>query len=397
MAITIDRTGITLTNDTGTPASPNGDGTLLNAADRVALLDRIDELFNGTRSATFSFGTLLSVDGFGVSNFSAGGTGGNVVAVRNTTSGTGNYGEVRIGNNSTDAIGRLKALSSAFTTSSYDFASGFTVQATGGGGLNLAASDASGPFRIYTGGTTQRYAIDSSGVHTYLNSTVTSIPMADGSSGSPSITFQADSNTGFYRTGSGDVSFASDGTQVVRFAGASGATFGFLGLQSGAWGTGARQGSQVSIGRNSSGSGAAGTLSMGQRGGTARVLWVDNSGNLLIHTAAPTEDNTTVSDTAGTVVGTQTSLRATKRNISAYVEDDAALHLILDTPLYRFQYCDGDPDNHHVGIMADESPAFTRYRGTAFDPVNGFGYSAAAIKALARRVLTLEAALAARG
>jgi hypothetical protein len=47
--------------------------------------------------------------------------------------------------------------------------------------------------------------------------------------------------------------------------------------------------------------------------------------------------------------------------------------------------------------MADESPEFTRYQQTAFDPVNAFGYTAAAIKALLRRVDILEAALAARG
>ena len=79
-----------------------------------------------------------------------------MIGVRNTTSGTGNFSEVRAGNNATDTLMRLKALSSAFTTSGYDFASGVTVEATGSGGLNLAASDASGPFRIYTGGTTQR-------------------------------------------------------------------------------------------------------------------------------------------------------------------------------------------------------------------------------------------------
>ena len=49
-------------------------------------------------------------------------------------------------------------------------------------------------------------------------------------------------------------------------------------------------------------------------------------------------------------------------------------------PLYRFRYREMDPDTSHVGIMADESPEFTRYGATAFDPVNAFGYTAAAIR-----------------
>lgn len=396
MAITIDRTGITLTNDSGTPSSPAGDGTLLNAADRVAVLDRIDQLFNGTRSSTFTLGTLLAVDGFGVSNFSAGGTGANVIGVRNTTSGTGNYSEVRAGNNATDTLMRLKALSSAFSTAGYDFASGVTVEATGSGGLNLAASDASGPLRIYTGGTTQRYAIDSTGVHTYLNSSVTAIPLADGSAGSPSIYYASDTNTGIYRSAADEVSVSAGGSAafaVVRASGVSSAR-----IEGGAFGTGAVSGASLSIGRNSSGSGAAATIVFNTRTITNfRRVWVDDSGNLRIHTSAPTEDNTTVSDTAGTVVGTQTSTRATKTDVEPFGEHEAALGLIQRTPLYRFRYREMDPDTSHVGIMADESPEFTRYGATAFDPVNAFGYTAAAIKALLRRVDILEAALAARG
>jgi hypothetical protein len=169
MAITIDRTGITLTNDTGTPAAPVGDGTLLNAADRVALLDKIDALFNGTRSATFTLGTLLAVDGFGVHNFSAGGTGANVVAVRNTTAGTGNYSELRAGNDSSASLGRFIVTASTYTSVGATYQSGVTIDSAGAGGLNLAASHASGPFRLFTGNT-QRLAIDSVGVLTPLNS-----------------------------------------------------------------------------------------------------------------------------------------------------------------------------------------------------------------------------------
>jgi hypothetical protein len=389
-ASTITRT--TWTNDTGTPTSPVGDGTLINNARLQDIYAAIDQLFSGGGSyATLTFGGLVAVEGFGVSNFSAGGTGANVIGVRNTTSGTGNYAEVRAGNNATATLMRLKALSSAFTTSGYDVASGVTVEATGSGGLNLAASDASGPFRLFTGGTTQRYAIDSTGVHTYLNSTVTSIPMAAGSAAAPSVTFQTDADTGMFRSGSDVIGFAAGG--VVR-AYVSTQT---LGLSDMARGTGGVGGPLLAVGRNTSGAGAAGCVALTRRDGTMRYLWVDVTGNLLVHTAQPTEDNSTVSDTAGTVVGTQTSTRATKRAIAAFDDYRGALALIARTPLYRFQYRDFDPDTPHVGIMADESPEFTRYQGTAFDPVNAFGYTAAAIKALLQRVGALEAALAARG
>jgi hypothetical protein len=77
------------------------------------------------------------------------------------------------------------------------------------------------------------------------------------------------------------------------------------GPASAALGTGAITGLLHPIGRNSSGSGAAGALVLYSAAGTPYYVWVDATGDLRIHTAAPTEDGTTVSDTAGTVVGTQ--------------------------------------------------------------------------------------------
>jgi hypothetical protein len=72
-----------------------------------------------------------------------------------------------------------------------------------------------------------------------------------------------------------------------------------------ALGTGAVAGQQLVIGRNSSGSGAASCLVMTDLNGTKHYFWVDATGDWRKHTAAPTEDGTTVSDTAGTVIGTQ--------------------------------------------------------------------------------------------
>lgn len=75
--------------------------------------------------------------------------------------------------------------------------------------------------------------------------------------------------------------------------------------QYGGLGTGAIPGVRLEISNNDSGNGAAGCLVLFDKAGTKYYLWVE-SGNLRIHTAAPTEDNTTVAHTAGTVVGTQT-------------------------------------------------------------------------------------------
>lgn len=79
----------------------------------------------------------------------------------------------------------------------------------------------------------------------------------------------------------------------------------YLQMSSGAFGTGVVPGGRLGAGRNTSGNGAAAHVLLEAKGGTAYYLWVDATGDLRIHTAAPTEDGTTVSDTAGTVVGSQ--------------------------------------------------------------------------------------------
>lgn len=75
------------------------------------------------------------------------------------------------------------------------------------------------------------------------------------------------------------------------------------GFVSGAWGTGAKTGSGLVVGRNTSGDGAAGYLRFEQKDGTTKFLWVDGSGALRIGSAAPEEDGTP-SDTSGSAIGT---------------------------------------------------------------------------------------------
>lgn len=165
-ASTITRT--TWTNDTGTPTTPVGDGTILNNARLQDIYAAIDQLFSGAGSyTTLRFGGLVAVEGFGTSAVSAGGTGTNRWQVRNTTSGTANRASFDVGNNTTAELGRFIALSSAHTPASYLLASGVVLEANGAGGLSIACTDAAGDIRFYTGATPDlRLTISDAGVLT---------------------------------------------------------------------------------------------------------------------------------------------------------------------------------------------------------------------------------------
>ena len=212
----------------------------------------------------------------------------------------------------------------------------------------------------------------------------------DGSSSSPTLVgISGGISSGVYWSNSGTrVNIATQSVQCAEFAGAP-ASEKTLTLPSAATGTGSFSGQAVIIGRNSSGGGAPGGVRIIDKGGTGYSIWPDSSGNWRSNTAAPTE---TSGDTIGTVIGTQTSTRATKRLIRRVKDTASSLALIAQTPLYRFNYRTQDRDTRFLGIMADESPEFVMHGGQSFNPVNAFGHTAAAIKALLARVEALEAA-----
>jgi hypothetical protein len=93
--------------------------------------------------------------------------------------------------------------------------------------------------------------------------------------------------------------------QRFYFLDTTGSSGPSVNIANGAFGAGAVGGSAFNAGRNSSGSGASGHIAIQNAGGTYYYLWVDATGDLRIGTAAPTA-NLSVSDTSGTVVGTQT-------------------------------------------------------------------------------------------
>lgn len=124
-----------------------------------------------------------------------------------------------------------------------------------------------------------------------------------------------------------------------------------------------------------------------------RYTWVDASGNLRINSAAPTGSigSPTVSDTAGTVIGTQTSTLASKNILGEGVCPADALATILETPVKRFTYKSGAYNGGEFhGIIADYSPEFAMDNGKVFSPVSAFGYTIQAIKALTERIIALE-------
>jgi len=118
----------------------------------------------GPNTTTVNMTGLLSVTGFGTNSFSAGGTGGNVLTVRNTTAGTGNFTTINVGNNTAADALALESYSSTFTSTGLSKADGGLVYAGYSGGLSIAATNASGAIRFYSGGSTERMRVDTNGV-----------------------------------------------------------------------------------------------------------------------------------------------------------------------------------------------------------------------------------------
>jgi hypothetical protein len=363
----------TWTNDTGSAATPNADGTVLNnAALQNNIYARIDQMFAGTGAyATWTLGGKLAVEGFGSHNFSAGGTGANIIQVKNTTAGTANSAYVQVEADVADSL-YLRAYSSTWSTTGPHVASGASLYNAVSGGISIGATHASGVIRFYTGGSTERMRILASGGVSIGD---TSDPLAGGLR-----------NTGGIEFGAGRFFSAFNGAEVGTTFSISGANI--IGMASSANGTGATGGNGVVIGRNTSGGGAPGFLGMIDKAGNRFDLWTDSTGVVRTGTR-PTE---TSGDTGGTVVGTQTSTRETKNIAGSFVDDTRALETILDTPLYRFTYKSGSySGTEFVGIVADDSPDFAMDAGRSFNPVSAFGYTVAAFKALEARVRALEA------
>ena len=85
------------------------------------------------------------------------------LAVRNTNAGNAARVQIRVGNDTTDNLVSLVALSSTFVTSGAQIADGAALRASGLGGLSLSAEDAAGDIRFYAGGTGEDMRIHETG------------------------------------------------------------------------------------------------------------------------------------------------------------------------------------------------------------------------------------------
>lgn len=277
----------TWTNDSGSAATPAGDGTIINnSALQNNVYARIDAMFAGSGSyTTFTVGGLFAAEGFGTHVFSAGGTGGQALNVRNTTAGTTNYATVQIGNDAAASAGQILHTSSTYTSGSYDQQDCLALVGSRAGGMSIAASHSSGVIRFYTGGVTKHAELSTTGAFT----------VGDGTVSLPAFSFTGDTDTGFYRASSGAVRYASNGVYITQFD-----SNGFI-LNPRDTGVGA-MGPNITIYNNTNATTAVGgSITMVTKSSNAYYLWVDASGVLRIGSLANLQ-----ADTGGTVVGTQT-------------------------------------------------------------------------------------------
>jgi hypothetical protein len=105
---------------------------------------------------------LLSVNGFGTHTFSAGGSGSLILQLRNTAAGQ-NDAALYLGNDVSASRVRLHSLASAYTPSGIYKPDGAVLNATGTGGLSLAAQDGAGAIRFYAGGQVERMKLSANG------------------------------------------------------------------------------------------------------------------------------------------------------------------------------------------------------------------------------------------
>jgi hypothetical protein len=115
-----------------------------------------------TGAATFS--NLITVSGFGTSNFSSAGTGYNKLGIRNTTAGVANGAQLSIGTDADPDQLYIQSFATTFTTSGMNVAGGAVINGEGPGGLNLAATQANiGFYTNGAGSANLRMFISSSG------------------------------------------------------------------------------------------------------------------------------------------------------------------------------------------------------------------------------------------
>jgi len=160
---------------------------------------------------------------------------------------------------------------------------------------------------------------------------------------------------------------------------------------------GSGDGPNIVVGHNSNASTpAAGYIHLINRGGTGYRIWPDATGLLRIHTANPTS----ATDTAGTVVGAQTSSKDAKTQRGKPDDAAAILAHIAEgaKAVRRFVYKNGAFGGEEFsGLIVDYAPRYgmdadaDHPAGKSLNVPNAIGDLMIAVDYLARRVAALEA------
>lgn len=173
-------------------------------------------------------------------------------------------------------------------------------------------------------------------------------------------------------------------------------------------------GAVVQAGRNTSGGAvgpAAGTIQYITAAGNSRFTWVDAAGDVRVHSAAPTGSTgaPTVSDTAGVVIGTQSSWIKRKENLQKLQNNSELLDEVLQAELYSYQLKEDSQQNAdgskpvYKGLVITEADReanawFANNLGPQQTPVlnerNLFGYLIGSIQAQQTQIEELRKEIA---
>ena len=113
-------------------------------------------------SSLFTFNAATQIANVGGSN----GSGQNLISVTNTSDGAAAAAALQAIQSSEGSLS-LEQLSASYTTSGIRVQRAGVIVTNGRGGLSIAATDATGVIRLYTGGTATRVTINSSGTQTW--------------------------------------------------------------------------------------------------------------------------------------------------------------------------------------------------------------------------------------
>lgn len=365
--------------------------------------------FNNS-SGSVSFGTLSSTGTWALtpSSFSTAATLSTVSLAQTWSNSSGIYSALKINITNTNSAANSKILdlrTNAGNVFSVIASTGFHILGTnasnigiGPAALSTGASDVTGSGIRYVGASSA-----TAGTYIHWFSNVLSKTSTSGTGGLARFTetFAPTSGTAEYnmltlfptinQTG-------VTGTPITRgiyinptLTAAS--DFRAIETASADYGNGAA-GLVVQIGRNTNATNTgAGSINFLSKAGTNGYVWQDAAGNMRINTAAPSNAN----DTAGTVIGAQTSTRDTKQDITDYSDYNSALSMIVNAPLHTFRYkkeVEGYGENSplaktRIGYIADEvDPAFMV--GNVIDQVSVNGIVMASIKELDLKIKGLS-------